>query len=106
MIPHRADDIITTHAVTLATSQKERRPQPTPLRSKQPNWSVTLFLCAGVGLSIPHAASLHAIRVGLRGRHVSGEGWTGECKCEGHCKNRYKSFHDVYSLTLDLKSCR
>jgi hypothetical protein len=34
------------------------------------------------------------------------EGSACEGKCEGQCKNQKKSFHDVYSLTLDLKSGR
>jgi hypothetical protein len=40
-----------------------------------------LLLCARVGRSIPRAASLRAIGLGLCGFHISGEGWAGEGKC-------------------------
>jgi hypothetical protein len=62
--------------------------------------ALRLFLCARVGRSIPRATSLYAIGLGLCGGGPR-EGWTCEGKCEGHCKNRNKSFHGVFSLTLD-----
>src|SRR6476646_9395955 len=82
---------------TVATAHRKKgadRSRGPSAHCKANDTLIRLFLCARVGRSIPRAASLRAIGLGLCGGYISREGWTCEGKCECHCKNRNKSFHD------------
>jgi len=54
---------------------------------------------ARIGVSIPHAASLLAIGLGFRGRHVTSEGIPGEGESQDDGENGNTSFHGVSPST-------
>ena len=90
---------------TTVTCEKGAGRSRRPIRTvKSRLIGLRLLRCARVRCSIPHAASLGAVGRGLCGFYILGESWTCEGKCQSHGKYRNKSFHNVFSLTLVLKS--
>ena len=73
-------------------TKKGAGPKPTPLlhNVRKRRWAYGFFSAQAL-VAASHAASLHAIGLGLCGGGPR-EGWAGEGKCEGQSKYRNESF--------------